>query len=252
MSSDCAPLWGLVEAAVDATRRRGEALRFLRDPTRGGLTTVLAELAEGAKLGIEVEEEAMPVSPAVRSVCDLLGYDPLTLANEGKMIIVVAPEAADAVLAALRGRTRWAPDAARWASSPPPTPAASPCARSSAPAACSTCRSASCCRASAEPQRRSGHVVRVCARVGRLAAPRASRAVRLRRSMLYDVRRGAVGVITCVACSAKVNSEAIGCPECGVDPRTGKSLELLPTRTSAAFRAGATRRSRVLLKESAR
>ncbi len=114
--SDCAPLWSLVEAAVDAVRGATsplssattdaaggvEALRFLRDPTRGGLTTVLAELAEEAKLGIEVEEAAIAVSPAVRSVCDLLGYDPLTLANEGKMVLVVAPQAADAVVAALR------------------------------------------------------------------------------------------------------------------------------------------------------
>ena len=114
--SDCAPLWGLVEAAVSAAREAGgsaagsagaadggaEALHFLRDPTRGGLTTVLAELAGEAGLGIEVEEEAIPVSPAVRSVCDLLGYDPLTLANEGKMVVVVAPEAADAVVAAVQ------------------------------------------------------------------------------------------------------------------------------------------------------
>ena len=102
--SDCAPLWGLVEAAVSAAREAGgeEVLHFLRDPTRGGLTTVLAELAEESGLGIEVEEAAIPVSPAVRSVCDLLGYDPLTLANEGKMVLVVAPEAADAVVAAIR------------------------------------------------------------------------------------------------------------------------------------------------------
>ena len=102
--SDCAPLWGLVEAAVSAAREAGgeEVLHFLRDPTRGGLTTVLAELAEEAVLGIEVEEEAIPVLPAVRSVCDLLGYDPLTLANEGKMVLVVAPEAADAVIVAIR------------------------------------------------------------------------------------------------------------------------------------------------------
>jgi hydrogenase expression/formation protein HypE len=114
--SDCAPLWGLVEAAVAAARRTGgagaglsgaatsgaEAIRFLRDPTRGGLTTVLAELAEESGLGIEVEEEVIPVSPAVRSVCDLLGFDPLTLANEGKMVLVVAPETADAVVAAVQ------------------------------------------------------------------------------------------------------------------------------------------------------
>ena len=100
--SDCAPLWGLVDDAIAALGEGAEALRFLRDPTRGGLTTVLAELAEEAKLGIEVEEEAIPVSPGVRSVCDLLGYDPYILANEGKMLFVVAPEAADIVVAALR------------------------------------------------------------------------------------------------------------------------------------------------------
>ena len=119
VESDCAPLWDVVAAALAGARRahtpaagsravggeeaRGEeAIRFLRDPTRGGLTTVLAELAEESGLGIEVEEDAIPVSPAVRSVCDLLGYDPLTLANEGKMVIVAAPEAADAVVAAVR------------------------------------------------------------------------------------------------------------------------------------------------------
>ena len=102
VQSDCAPLWGLVDDAIAALGEGSEALRFLRDPTRGGLTTVLAELAEEAKLGIEVEEEAIPVSPGVRSVCDLLGYDPYILANEGKMLFVVAPEAADIVVAALR------------------------------------------------------------------------------------------------------------------------------------------------------
>jgi hydrogenase expression/formation protein HypE len=99
VESDCAPLWGLVEAAVQAA---GPGLRFLRDPTRGGLTTVLAELAEESGLGIEVEEEAIPVAPGVRSVCDLLGFDPLTLANEGKMVIVTAAETAEAVVTAVR------------------------------------------------------------------------------------------------------------------------------------------------------
>ena len=91
-------------AHIAAARESGgeEALRFLRDPTRGGLTTVLAELAEESGLGIEVEEDAIPVSAAVRSVCDLLGYDPLTLANEGKMLLVTAAETADAVVAAVR------------------------------------------------------------------------------------------------------------------------------------------------------
>jgi hydrogenase expression/formation protein HypE len=110
VQSDCAPLWGLVEAAVDAVRTlpvvrvsgEAEALHFLRDVTRGGLTTVLAELAEEAGLGIEVDEECIPVSAGVRSACDLLGYDPLVLANEGKMVMVTATEAADAVVAAVQ------------------------------------------------------------------------------------------------------------------------------------------------------
>jgi hydrogenase expression/formation protein HypE len=97
--SDCAPLWSLVEAALAAG---GEEVRFLRDPTRGGLTTVLAELAETSGLGVAVEEQRIAVSPSVRAVCELLGYDPLNLANEGKMVLVVGPERAEDVLAALR------------------------------------------------------------------------------------------------------------------------------------------------------
>ncbi|RPI31675.1 MAG: hydrogenase expression/formation protein HypE, partial [Actinomycetota bacterium] len=99
--SDCAPLWGMVEGVVAALDDE-TALRFLRDPTRGGLTTVLAELAEGAGLGVEIREDAVPVAPGVRAVCDLLGYDVFALANEGKMLFVVAPEASERVLAALR------------------------------------------------------------------------------------------------------------------------------------------------------
>ena len=99
--SDCAPLWGLVAAALAAG---GTAVHFMRDPTRGGLATVLAELAEETDLGIDIDEESLPVAAAVRSACDLLGYDPLALANEGKMVFAVAPEGAEAVLGALRGR----------------------------------------------------------------------------------------------------------------------------------------------------
>lgn len=99
VESDCAPLWELVAAAAEAA---GPGLRFLRDPTRGGLTTVLAELAEESRLGVEIDEEEIPIAPGVRSVCDLLGLDPLTLANEGKMVVVTAAETADAVVAAVR------------------------------------------------------------------------------------------------------------------------------------------------------
>jgi hydrogenase expression/formation protein HypE len=101
LQSDCAPLWGLVEAAIAVG---GDAVRFLRDPTRGGLATVLAELAESAGVGVEADEEAIPVSDAVRAACELLGYDPLSLANEGKMVLAVGPERAGEVLGALRGR----------------------------------------------------------------------------------------------------------------------------------------------------
>ena len=99
LESDCAPLWSLVEAALAAG---GTAVRFMRDPTRGGLTSVLAELAESAELGVAIEEEAVPVAPPVRALCELFGYDSFVLANEGKMVLVVGPEKADDVLAALR------------------------------------------------------------------------------------------------------------------------------------------------------
>ncbi len=104
VESDCAPLWGLVEAALRAAGEGGEAVHFMRDPTRGGLATVLAELAETAGVGLDVDEQSIPVAPAVRSACDLLGYEPLSLANEGKMLFAVAPERADDVLGALRRR----------------------------------------------------------------------------------------------------------------------------------------------------
>jgi hydrogenase expression/formation protein HypE len=75
----------------------------LRDPTRGGLATTLNELAERSGVGIELEETAIPVREAVRGACELLGLDPLYVANEGKLVAIVAPEAADAALTALRG-----------------------------------------------------------------------------------------------------------------------------------------------------
>jgi hydrogenase expression/formation protein HypE len=111
LESDCAPLNGLVAALLAAVPplsgegpARGGAVRCLRDPTRGGLATTLNELAGRSEVGIEIEETAVPVREAVRGACELLGLDPLYVANEGKLIAIVAPEAAGAALAALRGR----------------------------------------------------------------------------------------------------------------------------------------------------
>ncbi len=107
--SDCAPLHGLVAAMLDALSSLplGEgsgvrALHCLRDPTRGGLATALNEVAGKSGVGIEIEEHAVPVRDAVRAACELLGLDPLYVANEGKLVTFVATEAADAVLARMR------------------------------------------------------------------------------------------------------------------------------------------------------
>jgi len=77
-------------------------LRFMRDPTRGGLATVAHEIALAVKLGIELEEAAIPVRESTQAVCSMLGYDPLYLACEGRVVAVLAPEDADAALAAWR------------------------------------------------------------------------------------------------------------------------------------------------------
>jgi hydrogenase expression/formation protein HypE len=100
LESDCAPLNRLV-AALLAALPIG-AVHCLRDPTRGGLATALNELAARSGVGIEIDETAVPVREAVRGACELLGLDPLYVANEGKLVTIVAPEAADAALAVLQ------------------------------------------------------------------------------------------------------------------------------------------------------
>lgn len=97
LSSDCAPLWDLVEPLLPFA-----GLRAMRDCTRGGLATVLCEWAESSHLGLEVEESDILVTDPVSSVCDLLGFDPYTLACEGCLLVAVAPEDSDTVLEALR------------------------------------------------------------------------------------------------------------------------------------------------------
>jgi hydrogenase expression/formation protein HypE len=100
--SDSAALHGLVAAMVETG---GQALRVMRDPTRGGLAATLNELAQQSGVGFRIEEDAVPVKPEVGAACELLGLDPLYVANEGKLVAIVAPEAADAVLAVMRVHT---------------------------------------------------------------------------------------------------------------------------------------------------
>ena len=96
--SDCAALNGM----VDELLAEGEAIHVLRDPTRGGVATTLKEIALQSNVTVTLQESALPLNPAVKGVCALLGFDPLYVANEGKLLAFVAPERADRVLAALR------------------------------------------------------------------------------------------------------------------------------------------------------
>jgi hydrogenase expression/formation protein HypE len=96
--SDTAPLGELVECLLAAAPKT----HWLRDPTRGGLGTIANELARDTNLAVVLDETALPVSPVVAGACDLLGIDPLYVANEGKLVAVVAPEEAEAALSALR------------------------------------------------------------------------------------------------------------------------------------------------------
>lgn len=98
--SDSASLNGLVERILDAA---GPAVHVLRDPTRGGVASATNEIAAAAGIGIQLTESTIPVAEQVRGACEILGFDPLYVANEGKLIAVVAPEAADSVLAAMQG-----------------------------------------------------------------------------------------------------------------------------------------------------
>jgi hydrogenase expression/formation protein HypE len=77
-------------------------VRFLRDATRGGLATVLNEIAEASRVAIEIEETATPIREEVKAFCEILGLDPLYLANEGKIVVVAPPEEARAALVAMR------------------------------------------------------------------------------------------------------------------------------------------------------
>jgi hydrogenase expression/formation protein HypE len=97
--SDSAPLHALVAEMVGVA---GVAIRVMRDPTRGGLAATLNEIAHQSNVGFLIEERMIPVRPEVEAACEILGLDPLYVANEGKLVAIVAPEAVDILLAVIR------------------------------------------------------------------------------------------------------------------------------------------------------
>lgn len=100
LSSDTRSVHPMIAALLDAA---APAVRWMRDPTRGGVATALAELARDANLGVRIIEERIPVRDTVRGACELLGLDPLHIANEGQFLAVIAADQADAALEAVRG-----------------------------------------------------------------------------------------------------------------------------------------------------
>jgi hydrogenase expression/formation protein HypE len=100
IQSDCAPLAGLIRSILESVA--ASEIRVMRDPTRGGLATTLNELVSGTGVGMEIDESSIPIREDVRSLCEMAGYDPLYIANEGKAVIVVSLEASDSLLSAVR------------------------------------------------------------------------------------------------------------------------------------------------------
>jgi hydrogenase expression/formation protein HypE len=98
IASDTAPLNGLVETILAANKD----VHVLRDPTRGGITSALTEIAQAAKVGMLLNEDAIPISEEVKGACEILGLDPLYVANEGKLLAITAASEADRVLAAMQ------------------------------------------------------------------------------------------------------------------------------------------------------
>jgi hydrogenase expression/formation protein HypE len=98
--SDTAPLYGMVEEMIEAAG--GKGIHCLRDATRGGLAAVLNELADTSKVGIEFDERKVPIRAEVNAACEMLGLDPLYIANEGKLVAIVAEEVTEKILAAMR------------------------------------------------------------------------------------------------------------------------------------------------------
>jgi len=99
LQSDCACL---NEIIANLLEELSDHVKFMRDPTRGGLAAVTNEIVQACGCGIELIEEALPVDPAVKAAADILGFDILNIANEGKFVAVVSPEAQDAALEIMR------------------------------------------------------------------------------------------------------------------------------------------------------
>jgi len=98
IKSDCAPLNGLIAEMLAAEPK----IAMLRDATRGGLAAVLNEISQAANVGILIDEEKIPVREEIRGVCEILGFDALELANEGKIVAVVPAESAEKILSTMR------------------------------------------------------------------------------------------------------------------------------------------------------
>jgi hydrogenase expression/formation protein HypE len=97
IKSDVAPLWGMMETALNAG-----TIHAMKDPTRGGFASTINEMARKSRVGIRIMEENLPIRKSVRSAAGMLGIDPLEVANEGKVVMGVPPSCVDTVLAALR------------------------------------------------------------------------------------------------------------------------------------------------------
>jgi hydrogenase expression/formation protein HypE len=98
IESDCAPLQGLIAYLLAAA----PGVRFLRDATRGGIATVLNEIAEASQVAIEIDEARTPIREPVKAFCEILGLDPLYLANEGRIVVIAPSGEAETALAAMR------------------------------------------------------------------------------------------------------------------------------------------------------
>ncbi len=107
LESDTAPLNHLVAAMLAASKN----IHVLRDPTRGGVATALNEISRQSGVGIVLEENSLPIQPAVAAACEMLGFDPLYIANEGKLLAIISQEDVDKVLAVMR-KTRYGENAA--------------------------------------------------------------------------------------------------------------------------------------------